>query len=317
MQPTIPTARARRARLLLLTAAAAATTARTTSADLFACNAIEVVMTDSAGNPVQKGEVASGQQIRITLTEGGTNVLNVTGEDLNNMADLVFVNQPTEQMPLLVNVDTGGTGGELDWEVATQAGISGAQAPYILWNFADATRLNIASGDSVEGSIFAPDADLTDVSSTNAEGQIVARNASFGTPNMNGGEIHYFPFAAELECETDTPTESPTASESPTDIPSPSDSPTDSPSPSDSPTDSPSDGSESPSDGTAGPSGSPSGGAAGPGSRDDEDPAGPGDFLTATGDSVRPLVIAAGALLAAGAVILLLATRRRKATRPE
>lgn len=44
------------------------------------------------GSPIAQGEVAPGQQVFITLTEGRTNVLEVTGEDSNNMADLTFVN---------------------------------------------------------------------------------------------------------------------------------------------------------------------------------------------------------------------------------
>ncbi|WP_270111793.1 collagen-binding domain-containing protein [Glycomyces luteolus] len=187
---------------------------RLNAADLWACDANEIAMQDSQGGTVPKGEVQQNQQIRITLPDDGdpatTNILNVTGEDLNAMSDLTFVNEPTEGQPLLINVDTSGTGGELDWRVASQAGISGLQAPYILWNFNDATRLRITSGDTVEGSILAPDADYSDIDPSNVEGQIIAKNASLGEVGENGGEIHQFPFAATFACETDvSPTESP------------------------------------------------------------------------------------------------------------
>lgn len=283
---------------------------RADAADLFACDAHRVAMTDERSTVVPKGEVAPGQRIWITLTEGVTNVLEVTGEDLNDMADLTFTNRPSADTPLLINVDTSGTGGELDWQVRTQAGIGGAHAPYLLWNFADTTRLTIASGDSVEGSILAPDADFTDLSPTNVEGQIVAENASFGAIGANGGEVHYFPFAATLECETDAPTattwDPSTGSESPSgDTGSPSDD------------SSPSDASEDPSSDSPSDGSSRSDAWSGPDYRGGEGPVGPGGILTTTGNSLRPLVIAAAALLAVGAGALLLASRRRKAARSE
>ncbi|WP_162181661.1 choice-of-anchor A family protein, partial [Glycomyces tenuis] len=183
------------------------------NSELLAGCANTVTMFDSreGGSAVAKGEVQPGQQIFITLTEGETNVLNVTGEDLNNMSDLTFVNKPTADTPLLINVDTSGTGGVFAWDVATQAGIGGADAPYLLWNFSGTTELTLVGGDTVEGSIFAPDADFTDLSVANVEGQIVAANAVLGTTAANSGELHYFPFDAELTCDTDVePTPSPT-----------------------------------------------------------------------------------------------------------
>lgn len=175
---------------------------RSTTATLAACQST-VDMTDIGGATVAKGAVAPGQIIEISLEPGTTNVLDLTGEDLNNMAELRFLDQPTLDTPVLINVDTSGTGGELDWIVAPQSPISGDQSPYMLWNFGDTTRLRIAGGDTVQGSILAPDADYSDVSPTNVEGQIIARNASLGEVGENGGEIHHFPFAATLTCDSD------------------------------------------------------------------------------------------------------------------
>lgn len=205
--------------------AGAFTQLRSNTATLYGCEGT-VTMRDDAENPVAKGAVAPGQQIRIDLEPGVTNVLEVTGEDLNNMGDLVFPGVlPSADTPLLINVDTSGTGGELDWVVAPQSPISGAQSPYLLWNFGDTTRLRIAGGDTVQGSILAPNADYSDVSPTNVEGQIIARNASLGEIGENGGEIHHFPFAATLTCESDVePSPSPTTggptTDGPTDGPS-------------------------------------------------------------------------------------------------
>lgn len=182
---------------------AAFTELRANAADLYACEAHEVVMKDDQGVPVPKGQVQQNQQVRITLAKDVTNILSVTGGDLNAMADIVFENMPTEDMPLLINVDTSGTGGELDWRVASQAGITGQQAPYVLWNFNETTRLRIIAGDTVEGSILAPNADYSDISPANVEGQIIAKKASLGENGENGGEIHHFPFNAELTCDSD------------------------------------------------------------------------------------------------------------------
>ena len=42
---------------------------------------------------------------KITLAENTLNVLNVTGEELNNLTNFTFNNQPTADSPLLINVD--------------------------------------------------------------------------------------------------------------------------------------------------------------------------------------------------------------------
>ncbi|THV30185.1 choice-of-anchor A family protein [Glycomyces paridis] len=240
---------------------------------LVECQA-NVTMRDGSGNAVAKGAVTQGQNIHVTLEAGVTNVLDVTGEDLNNMGDIVFDGPlPSADTPLLINVDTSGTGGELDWVVAPQSPVSIDQAPYMLWNFGTSTtRLRIAGGDTVEGSILAPNADYSDVSPTNVEGQIVAKNASLGEIGENGGEIHHAPFAAELTCETDVQ---------------------------------PTDGPSTPGGGTTAPGDTTAPGTTGPG----------GGSLATTGDSLRPLIIAAGALVAVGAAVLVATGLRRKGAR--
>jgi choice-of-anchor A domain-containing protein len=273
---------------------------RSNAADLYACEAHEVAMTNDQTAAVAKGEVQPGEQIRITLEPGVTNVLNVTGEDLNNMGDLVFLSQPDADAPLLINVDTSGTGGEMDWDVKSQAGISGDQAPYIIWNFNDTTRLRLTGGDTVEGSILAPDADYSDISPTNVEGQIVARNANLGEVGENGGEIHDFPFAAEPACEAHIlPSHDGSTGETTTG---------DSPSSPDGGTDGTTDGAtggsthgstDGSTDGSDDPAGS------------DEYSGGRGDHLATTGSGLGAFVIGAGSLVTVGAVAMFSARRRR------
>jgi choice-of-anchor A domain-containing protein len=205
---------------------------RSTSTDLAAC-AATATMTDANGAAIAKGEVEAGMRITVALTEGQTNVLHVTGSDIENMSEIQYVPQPTAASPLLINVDTGDTGGVLDWTVPNQPGASGASAPYILWNFNDATELTLAGGDTVEGSIYAPNAAFTDLSATNVEGQVVVAGAALGSLSADGGETHYFPFDAELTCEADVDpspsTTGPTTYEPTTDEPTTDEPTTDQP----------------------------------------------------------------------------------------
>ncbi|WP_372347519.1 collagen-binding domain-containing protein [Streptomyces sp. KL116D] len=203
-----------------------------------------VRLRDGAGNPVEPDGITPGSQVRIALDSGQTNVLHLTGEQLNNIGTLIFDDQPTADTPLLIVVDTTGTASDFTWHTPTVAGISGAQAPYILWDFPDATDITIADGDTTEGTIFAPNARLTDLDPSNIEGDVIVKELIAGPLDpvsrqaYNAGEIHYFPFAADLECDCESPSPTPSPSRSsatptPTPTPSPSEStPTPTPTPS-------------------------------------------------------------------------------------
>lgn len=177
-----------------------------------------VILRDDAGNPLpdQTGFPA-GTNAYVTLTRGETNVLRLTGEQLNNLSQITFSTPPTETTPFVVDVDTTGTDSAYVWHMPTLAGVSGEQAPYMLWNFPDATDITITDGDSLEGTVFAPRAHLTDLDASNIEGTIVVRELTAGpltedgSSSVNAGEIHQFPFAAEIDCVGDeSPSPSPT-----------------------------------------------------------------------------------------------------------
>ncbi|HTJ71627.1 MAG TPA: collagen-binding domain-containing protein [Actinospica sp.] len=180
-----------------------------------------VTLTDAAGTalPQQTG-FGSGTQAYVTLTPGRTNVLHLTGADLNNLSELSFRTQPTAATPFVVVVDPVST--PYLWHVPNLPGVSGPQAPYMLWDFPTATDITMTSGDSLEGTIYAPSAHLVDLDASNIEGDIAVRSFEAGPPDGNGGytnagEIHDFPFAAELDCVgTETGTATPTTA-SPTD----------------------------------------------------------------------------------------------------
>ncbi|MEV6699328.1 collagen-binding domain-containing protein [Streptomyces sp. NPDC051453] len=182
-------------------------------ADSMATCATTVTLLDGNGVPLpDQNTVPAGSNIKIALTPGQTNVLRLTGEQLNNIDTLTFLDQPTQDTPLLVSVNTTGSGGDFTWHTPTMAGVSGDQAPYILWNFADAADITIADGDSVEGTIYAPRAKLTDLDPANLEGDIITRelvagplSGGAGGGAVNAGEIHYFPFNADLRCDSDAP----------------------------------------------------------------------------------------------------------------
>ncbi|MEE4492202.1 choice-of-anchor A family protein [Streptomyces sp. BE230] len=261
-----------------------------------------VILRDDAGNPLpdQTGFPA-GTSAHVTLTDGETNVLRLTGVQLNNLSEIVFDTPPTATAPFVVDIDTTGTNGTYVWHMPNLAGASGEQAPYMLWNFSDATDITMADGDSLEGTVFAPRAHLTDVNPANIEGTVVARELVAGpltegsaADSVNAGEIHQFPFATEIDCGTD---------QSPS--PSPSE-PTPSPS---EPTPSPSEPTPSSSVTTPAPTYSPS--RPGPPSGfGDGHHRPPGGGLADTGTSTT-LLAASGALLLVAAGMVLLGRRRR------
>ncbi|WP_198659017.1 choice-of-anchor A family protein [Nocardiopsis sp. FIRDI 009] len=215
---------------------------RSYSSGLSAC-VTTVRLTDANGDvEYAPNDIPSGADVHVHLTPGEQNVLNITGETFNSLAQLTFDDPPTADTPLIINVDTSGTGGVFTWEGPTPAGASGATAPYTLWNFSGATAVTIPQGvDTVEGTVYAPDADVAHYSAANIEGTVVA--ATF-TQDLGGSpaamrllELHYHPF--DTEVTTCDAVGGPTPTPSPTESPSPEPSPTPSPSPEPSPTPSP------------------------------------------------------------------------------
>ncbi|GIF66008.1 hypothetical protein Ais01nite_40430 [Asanoa ishikariensis] len=156
-----------------------------------------VKLRNSGGGALDRPISTPGTRAYVSLTANSTNVLNLTGDEFNNLSDLTFNTQPSAETPLLVNV---GTGADYEWRTANFAGISDEQAPYILMNFPDATTITQVGADTAEGTIYAPNAAFTDVNSANNEGNLVVRSYTHGTPAANGGETHDLPFNTTVQC---------------------------------------------------------------------------------------------------------------------
>ena len=129
-------------------------------------------------------------QVKITLNSG-INVLNLSGADLNAVADFTYNNNPDATHILVINVNAPGT---YTWQVYNSAGVGITQCPYILYNFYNTTALNIAGSAAIEGTIFAPFAAITKtVNSANIEGQVIAQSYYHA-----GGGDHYAVFNADI-----------------------------------------------------------------------------------------------------------------------
>ncbi|MFD8690578.1 collagen-binding domain-containing protein [Streptomyces sp. NPDC059651] len=282
------------------------TTYRDRSDAIATCDT-NVVLRDAERNPLpEQTGFPAGTTAHIVLTEGETNVLDLTGEDLNNLSEITFDTPPTAMTPFVVNVDTTGTDSTYVWHIPNLAGVSGDQAPYMLWNFPDATDITLADGDSLEGTIFAPRADLTDLDPSNIEGTIVAREFTAGPLSADGssvdaGEIHQFPFAADIDCTGD---ESPSPTPSPTGM-SPSPTPTEP-----TPTPTPTDQTPTPTPTEPAPTRTPFRPTPPPGHHGDHGNHHPGGGLADTGSSTT-LIAASGSLALVATGLFLLGRRRR------
>ena len=155
---------------------------------------------DAQGDPLTR-PLALGSSIYLTLTAGQTNVLNLTTTEFGNLSQITFRNPPTANTPLLVNI----TGGNYTGSFPNLAGVSGAQAPYMMWNWPDSDAVNITGGATVEGTMYAPDATLTWQPTQNVEGNIIASNFNHGEPGRTQivREVHDFPFSTTISCESE------------------------------------------------------------------------------------------------------------------
>lgn len=169
---------------------------RPTSTALAGCDE-NVLLTDANGNPITR-PVTSRTGVYLTLTPGVTNVLNITAAELGQISEITYRTPPSAQTPLLINVSGDYTG-----TFPNQAGISGVQAPFVLWNFASASAVTVTGGAAMEGTLYAPNAAVNWRQTNNIEGNVIVASFTHGGASALGlpREVHDFPFAAQLSCD--------------------------------------------------------------------------------------------------------------------
>ena len=117
----------------------------------------------------------------------GKNVWNISGSDLNYFNELNFQNTPDANKYLVINVNVSGT---FNWNSQfNMNGIGDQQGAFILWNFYNASSINITTSSTIKGTIFAPNASVSKNNSANIDGQVIATSYQ-----QTGGELHGFPF---------------------------------------------------------------------------------------------------------------------------
>ncbi|MFD2522950.1 collagen-binding domain-containing protein, partial [Emticicia soli] len=124
--------------------------------------------------------------------QAGSNVWNLTGSQLNAFSTIVFNTAPDASKYLIVNVNTSGS---YTLNLPNMSGIGDSHGQYIIWNFYNATNLTVSSSSTtMKGTLFAPNADVTKNSSSNIDGQVIAKSFIMG-----GGEVHYHRFNGTIE----------------------------------------------------------------------------------------------------------------------
>ncbi|WP_026239498.1 collagen-binding domain-containing protein [Parafrankia discariae] len=132
----------------------------------------------------------------------GQNILNLTGAQLarsRNINPAPGSVQPSASTTLVVNVVAPGS---YSFAVPNVSWQGNEPSRHVLWNFTATGTLTLPSGsNTVWGTIYAPNAALVDLSSSNIEGNVVVRTVQEGTfGGVNGGEIHSAPFSNLVTC---------------------------------------------------------------------------------------------------------------------
>jgi choice-of-anchor A domain-containing protein len=148
-----------------------------------------VQLTDVNDIPVSSIKYPS--RVKLTLNNG-INYLYISGNDLNNISELIFNNKPDASHVLVINVDAKDT---FIWQVWKNTGVGIYESPFILYNFHTTTTLHIEGVNSIEGTVFAPGADIhKNKNNSDIEGQIIG--ISF---EQELGENHGANFDADAE----------------------------------------------------------------------------------------------------------------------
>ncbi|MFZ4058874.1 MAG: SdrD B-like domain-containing protein, partial [Ferruginibacter sp.] len=136
-------------------------------------------------NTIAPNFVNGSSNPTITLA-AGRNVWNISGATLNAYTTITFSNKPTSSNPLIINVNAAGN---YALNMPNMSGVGPTDAPYIIFNFYNATTLNYGGMATITGSVLAPLADVIKTASQNIDGQIIAKSFL-----QSAGEVHHAPF---------------------------------------------------------------------------------------------------------------------------
>lgn len=145
-----------------------------------------------AGHPVAVVEDVGDRIVLGPLSATRPNIVDY--DDISGAALLQFAPgpEPGARNPLIIRV-AAGTSEVIGARVDPQ----GAYSPYIMWDLSAVTgNVSVTAAQArIDGSIYAPEADIT-VTASPLDGQIVGRNVTTG-----GGEVHSFFFAGAISCD--------------------------------------------------------------------------------------------------------------------
>ncbi|MCP2635561.1 DUF5979 domain-containing protein [Microbacterium sp. HD4P20] len=149
-----------------------------------------------AGYPVGVAEDAGARVVLEPLSPDQPNIVDYA--DIAGTALIQYSPGPTPGLanPLIIRVAAGTT------EVTgARSDPQGVYSPYILWDLSAVTgpvSVTAAEGGRIDGSIYAPTADVT-VTAAPLDGQVLGRNVTIA-----GGEVHSYLFAGQLSCTADS-----------------------------------------------------------------------------------------------------------------
>jgi choice-of-anchor A domain-containing protein len=141
--------------------------------------------TDTQG--AQAAVEIQGSKSTVTLSKGKTNYWPISADTLASLTEITFsgTTPKADDGTFLVIPISGSS-------VTFNLTLAGSRDPSaMLWVAADASSV-VQSGDSLDGSLLAPKANL-EKKSANIQGTIVVKSGTFG-----GSEQHYFPYKGKV-----------------------------------------------------------------------------------------------------------------------
>ncbi|MGK3951749.1 DUF5979 domain-containing protein [Microbacterium sp. I2] len=163
-----------------------------------AADCLAGLVPSGAGHSVGVAEDAGARVVLEPLSPDQPNIVDYA--DIAGTALFQYSAGPTPGLanPLIIRVPAGTTD-----VVGARSDPQGAYSPYILWDLSALTgpvSVTAAEGGRIDGSIYAPTADVT-VTAAPLDGQVLGQNVTIA-----GGEVHSFLFAGQLSCTADSGT---------------------------------------------------------------------------------------------------------------